>query len=192
VLDIRDAKNQTQLKTKYSFLKSSNEQEIDEYTGDLSETFAAQFTNEAQLYAHLESMIPKAEVGESKTILNHLSSQSDIMELQSFFYNFWYKRNQFNPVAEWNSYYDQVLAVDKEFGTSVKEGHETDRGHIYLKYGAPNTRVRRPHETDNFVDLILNDLAVRALNPNADVTNTNSGNTNGTRFIIQDLYLNPR
>ncbi len=238
VIDLRDGKNQTQLKTTYPFLKSAPEEDYTPFVGSIEETFAAQFTDKEQLYTHIESMLPKASNGESKTILNHLSSKSDIIELQSFFFNFWYNRNQTNPVKEWNNYYDEVLAVDKEFGTSVKDGFQTDRGQIYLKYGPPNTRVQRPHETgahpfeiwhyykadlfnnvkfvfydrdqsindyqlihsnirgeitnENFVDLILNDLAVRSLNSNTDVTNLNSGNTNGTRFIIEDLYLNPR
>ncbi len=114
---------------------------------DLSNTFVAQYTNSDSLYAHIRSCLPIAESVERNTIDNVLKNL-DLKTRQSFMYTFWYRRNSTNPEKAWNDYYKDVLAVQKEFGTRIKEGWQTDRGRVYLQYGKPSTRIVRNNDPD--------------------------------------------
>jgi GWxTD domain-containing protein len=114
---------------------------------DLSNTFVAKYTNSDSLYAHIRSCLPIAESVERNTIDNVLKNL-DLRTRQSFMYTFWYRRNSANPEKAWNDYYKDVLAVQKEFGTRIKEGWQTDRGRVYLQYGKPSTRIVRNNDPD--------------------------------------------
>ena len=112
---------------------------------DISNTFVTRYTNNDSLYAHIQSCLPIAENIERNTIDNILKNV-DIKTRQSFMYTFWYRRNSTNPENAWNEYYKDVLAVQKEFGTKIKAGWQTDRGRVYLQYGKPSTRIVRNND----------------------------------------------
>lgn len=114
---------------------------------DIEGTFVARYSNSDSLYAHIQSCLPIAEGVERNTIDNILS-RSDFRTRQSFMYTFWSRRNSVNPEKAWNDYYREVLAVQKEFGTKIKNGWQTDRGRVYLQYGKPSTRVVRNNDPD--------------------------------------------
>jgi GWxTD domain-containing protein len=114
---------------------------------DISNTFAARYTSSDSLYAHIQSCLPIAESVERNTIDNILSNV-DLQTRQSFMYTFWYRRNSTNPEKAWNDYYQEVRAVQKEFGTKIKAGWQTDRGRVYLQYGKPSTRIVRNNDPD--------------------------------------------
>lgn len=110
-------------------------------------SFAARYTNPDSLRNIIYSLNPIAQSQERNTINNAMTTAM-LPEMQSFFYSFWYKRNQSNPEAAWLEYKEKLKMVDENFGTRIKEGWETDRGRVYLQYGAPNTRIERPHDPD--------------------------------------------
>ena len=114
---------------------------------DLSNTFVSHYTNSDSLLAHIQSCLPIAESVERNTIDNILPTV-DLGTRQSFFYTFWVRRNPENPQAAWDNYYKDVLAVQRDFGTKIKKGWQTDRGRVYLQYGKPNTRVVRNNSPD--------------------------------------------
>jgi GWxTD domain-containing protein len=114
---------------------------------DISNTFAARYTSSDSLYAHIQSCLPIAESVERNTIDNILSNV-DLQTRQSFMYTFWYRRNSTNPEKAWNDYYQEVRAVQKEFGTKIKAGWQTDRGRVYLQYSKPSTRIVRNNDPD--------------------------------------------
>ena len=114
---------------------------------DIANTFVARYTNSDSLYAHIQSCLPIAESVERNTIDNILRNV-DLRTRQSFMYTFWYRRNSINPEKAWNDYYQEVRAVQKEFGTKIKAGWQTDRGRVYLQYGKPSTRVIRNNNPD--------------------------------------------
>ena len=108
-------------------------------------TFVSNFTNPDTLREHLYSMRPISNDIERGVIDNQFKN-ADLKIMQQFFYSFWYNRNPADPEAEWADYYKAVQKVEKMFGTKVKRGYMTDRGEVYLKYGAPNTVTDRPNE----------------------------------------------
>jgi len=114
---------------------------------DISNTFVARYNNNDSLYAHIQSCLPIAESVERNTIDNILQN-ADLRTRQSFMYTFWYRRNSVNPEKAWNDYYQDVRAVQKEFGTRIKAGWQTDRGRVYLQYGKPSTRIVRNNDPD--------------------------------------------
>ena len=65
--------------------------------------------------------------------------------MQNFFYQFWVDRNNKDPELAWNQYHQKVKSVNKEFRNLRTKGYLTDRGRVYLQYGAPNSR----HKVDN-------------------------------------------
>ena len=65
---------------------------------------------------------------------------------RKFFYSFWYNHNNVEPQKAWEDYKIQVKRIDRLFGTKIRKGYQTDRGRVYLKYGAPNNLIDRPNE----------------------------------------------
>ena len=59
--------------------------------------------------------------------------------MQNYFFEFWVSRNPNNPFFEWQNYLLQVKSVNKAYKNQKKKGYLTDRGRVYLQYGAPNS-----------------------------------------------------
>ncbi|MGB0424682.1 MAG: GWxTD domain-containing protein [Flavobacteriales bacterium] len=109
---------------------------------DVAMTFAARFDRKDSLIEYLNSCHPIATNLERGTIENQMQ-YADLPTLQKYFFYFWSRRNEQKPEEAWLVYKEKVDYVDEEYGTRVKEGYETDRGRVYLQYGAPNTIVLR-------------------------------------------------
>lgn len=109
-----------------------------------SGTFVENFTMDELKY-NLRSMQPVATVAEAKAI-NQLIKSNDKEAMQKFFLNYWVSRNDVNPYGEWAAYAEVVKMVNAEFSTNTNEGFETDRGRVYLEYGAPNQVLDMPRE----------------------------------------------
>lgn len=111
---------------------------------DINNTFADNFSKEEIVY-HLKSIYPIAGENE-RTYLKNLI-KGDNMKLQKqFFYNFWSKRNSTDPSLVWQNYSEEVKKVNAAYGTQIEYGFESDRGRVYLQYGAPNDLVRYSRE----------------------------------------------
>jgi GWxTD domain-containing protein len=90
-------------------------------------------------------LYPISDVNERTWGQNQITKK-DLNEMQRFFLGFWKNRNPTNPEQAWLAYLQQVKAVQKEFGTQIKKGYETDRGRVYLQYGAPHQRTQSTPE----------------------------------------------
>jgi GWxTD domain-containing protein len=111
---------------------------------DLSNVFAGAFADADSLVEHINSMRPIADPLERKIIDDRLKDE-DLELMKRFFYSFWANRSV-DPEQAWREYREQVVKVNKAFGCRVLKGYETDRGIVYLKYGAPNTMMDRFNE----------------------------------------------
>ncbi len=116
---------------------------------DIKEAFVTKSIPADSLNYFLAAIRVIADDSESMVLMKEIKN-SDIETRQKFFYAFWYNRNNTEPHAEWEKYRKQIYKTNKLFGTSIKEGFETDRGRIYLKYGAPNTIMDRPNEPSTY------------------------------------------
>jgi GWxTD domain-containing protein len=94
---------------------------------------------------YLASLIPMANPAESKNIIQTLkikNEEKSRKHIQSF-WNLIANKNQSNPYDAWMKYKQQVLMVERLYKTNFQSGHETDRGRVYLKYGAPSNVVTK-------------------------------------------------
>ncbi|MFT7612299.1 MAG: GWxTD domain-containing protein [Parvicellaceae bacterium] len=151
VIEIRDKSNKI-VETKRLFFDRLNPVANPDIASladiDYSNSFAANFISEDSISEAIKCLSPIANDIENSVIQMKLEAL-EFETKKQFFYNFWTQRY---PDAEekWNEYLEQVRQVDRLFGTTVKEGYVTDRGRIYLKYGAPNTLTDRPHEPSSY------------------------------------------
>ncbi len=112
---------------------------------DLKNSFVGKFT-EAQLPLVLRMLQPQATPEEGLAI-QQLSGKVDPLYRRGFIYTFWMTRDPENPEQAWNAYADRVRYVNREFKMANRVGYETDRGRVYLHYGAPAERVKVVQES---------------------------------------------
>ncbi|MBX2972999.1 MAG: GWxTD domain-containing protein, partial [Flavobacteriales bacterium] len=113
-------------------------------TLDLDGRFDGAFSNRDTLVGHIASLRPIADPLEAK-IIDDRHKDKDMELMKRFFYSFWANRSA-DPEKAWEAYRQEVVKVNRMFGCRVLKGYETDRGRVYLKYGAPNTMMDRFNE----------------------------------------------
>jgi len=140
VIEVRDKNNILVSKKKHFFqrsnpnLKLSSENLANIGVGN---TFVVNI-NLDSLNKCIKSLHPISSTSE----INYAETQlaiSDVELMRKYFYHFWQKRNKLEPERLWLSYNEQVQKVQKEYGTIINSGYETDRGRVYLQYGQPNS-----------------------------------------------------
>lgn len=143
-IEVRN-KNNELLSQKKMFFQRSNPKAVPNIVpADITMSFVAGMTN-SQLTDYIKSIEPISTAIELNYARNQLKgNNTDLM--QKYFYNFWASRNAENPQEAWEKYKEDVESVNKQFGTAIKRGYETDRGRVYLKHGKPNTIVDRKSE----------------------------------------------
>lgn len=96
---------------------------------------------EKKYYKRIEYLSSEKELSFYKTL-------SDSGKLE-FLKRFWLKRD-INPATPENEglaeFIKRIKYVEKNFSTSFKKGYSSDRGRIYIKYGAPDIRERHQFE----------------------------------------------
>ena len=144
ILEARNSQNEI-LATKSVFFQRSNRlalPEGDDFSKlDVTNTFASAFKNKNELTDHILSLVPIASSIELIFIDNQLKL-SELPLMQKFFYDFWLRRSPVSPESAWIAYRTEVIKVNSEFGTKITRGYATERGRVYLQYGAPNTISR--------------------------------------------------
>lgn len=154
VIEARDKENKLLAVTKKYFQRSNpNVEDVlttsNLSTLDVATTFVSNITNSEELKDHIQSTFPISTQLEKNFARNQLNF-SDLKMMQQYFYNFWKKRNETNPEEAWLKYYTEVKKVNKEYGTSIRKGYATDRGRVYLQYGAPNTVTATRNEPSSY------------------------------------------
>lgn len=91
---------------------------------------------------YLESLIPISKQNEILNIISTLKVK-DTEKSRKHLQAFWVKTDPVKPYEAWMSYKQQVMYVQKLYSNNFQDGYETDRGRVYLKYGAPTTVVQK-------------------------------------------------
>lgn len=140
VIEARDKKNEI-LGLNRIFIQRSNPRiqisVMDLAYLDISNTFVSHISDIDTLREYIEYLNPISSAQERGFADVHLNT-SDVETLQKFFYNFWVSKDNLEPEKAWNRYLAEVNKVNYAYSTQIQKGYDTDRGRIYLKYGAPN------------------------------------------------------
>ena len=147
VCKIKDVKNNAVIKKKLFFQRSrfKHDKSINDINSiDIEGTFAEKITNKDSLLLFIDYLYPIATNHEI-TFANNQKRYNDLRLMQKYFLNFWKGRNLYNPEQEWNNYKTIVIKINKEFRNAKISGYKTDRGRVFLQYGAPNSR----HKVEN-------------------------------------------
>ena len=148
VVELRDKENKI-LATKKVFFQRSNPkvevnwEKLDEVV--VTHTFVEDYKSLDTLKMYIKEMHPISDAGEQNYASNALKSGS-LEYIQKYFYSFWKSRNNSQPEQEWKKYKEQVDYVNRMYGSQIKKGYESDRGRVYLQYGAPNNVIESKHE----------------------------------------------
>jgi GWxTD domain-containing protein len=122
----------------YEFERSN---EIEDYfnteTIVLDPRFQQSITDDSITY-YLESLIPISGPAEVKNILATIKTK-DLEKQRKHIQAFWLATSPAQPYDGWIKYKLQVQLVERLYSNNFQEGFETDRGRVYLQYGAPTT-----------------------------------------------------
>ena len=101
----------------------------------------------------LEDHLPMATTNEQNTIQQVLIPGGDVELMKRYISGFWMDRSTSVPEAEamLAQYLERIAYVDEKYGQcKYGQGSLTEMGNIYLRFGKPNTVVKRHHETDYY------------------------------------------
>jgi len=152
VIEVRNREN-VLLTNKKLFFQRSNpgvQLDIEDFsTLSVANSFTNKITHKDTLAEYIRSLAPISSRTENIFADNQLQT-SDLEQMQKFFLYFWNKRNNLSPETAWLAYLKEVNKVDREYGTRIYKGYETDRGRIYLHYGLPNSITKVDHEPNSY------------------------------------------
>jgi GWxTD domain-containing protein len=148
VLEVRDKDNMLHAEQKCFIQRKNKSLQLsveDLKTLDISKTFTGNYKSRDTLMEYLRCLRPIASASEIDFMENQLRER-DVTLMQQFLFVFWKSRYPDNAELSWLNYYKEVLKVNKEFATYGLKGYDTDRGRVYLQYGAPDQRAMSEHE----------------------------------------------
>lgn len=136
-----------------AFFQRSNpsiQLDLSEYDNVVVEkTFVEKMTDLEQLQNDVSTLYPIATLVE-QDFFNQNMKKVPLEQLQRFFYSFWLNRDPNDPESAWLSYQKKVDFVNEKYGSKVIKGFRTDRGRVYLRYGAPNSITEEPYDPQSY------------------------------------------
>ena len=151
VIQVRNQLNELITEKKIDFQRTNfnTPMDIDRLNSvTISNTFSSELHKDS-LTEFINCLSPIASPFELNIINRKLKQMDDTLKRQ-FIYSFWYNKDNANPRKSWEDYKIQVNRIEQLFGTRIKRGYQTDRGRVYLKYGAPNNLIDRPNEPSSY------------------------------------------
>jgi GWxTD domain-containing protein len=108
------------------------------------------FTDSIALLQHVKDHHPLGDQSEQQTI-DHFMNVATVNQMQAFLSSFWSNHAPLDPEGGWRKYATAVAYSDSLYGACRNNhGAMTDMGYVYLRYGPPNTIVKRHNETDYY------------------------------------------
>jgi GWxTD domain-containing protein len=139
---LTDRKLNAIAKNSYSFQRSNDlEIEFNPENIVLDPAFQNTITEDSVFY-YLESLIPIAKPAEIKNIISTYKTK-DKQKSRKHIQAFWVQTSGKDSYNAWVKYKIQVQQAERMYHTNYQQGFETDRGRVFLKYGAPNNIITK-------------------------------------------------
>ena len=145
IIEIRN-RNQEILNKKSIFFQRSNpylnatKEEIAAANGVVLEEEFVGKLNDAELEYSLRAIAMQVDKNDGDH-LNLLVKEKNSNAMRLYLFSFWAQENPTNPEAAYEAYMDVARKIDEKFESGFGHGFETDRGYIFMKYGAPSDAV---------------------------------------------------
>ena len=152
VIEIRNGNNELKAQKKLNFTRAAPHVEIaltNLKSVDTAGTFISPVTNPDTLRDYIACLWPISTTSERDWQNNQMSGHN-IKLMQQYIYAFWENRNPSNPAAAWKVYRQEVIKVNKNYACGGQPGYMSDRGRVYLQYGAPNAAQQVTTEPDSY------------------------------------------
>lgn len=101
--------------------------------------------DEEQLLYSLRAVSMKLGGDEQQTV-NNLISNDDYASMRDYLFRYWIKENPIQPERAYQEFMRLIDAIDQKFYSAFRNGFETDRGMIYLRYGPPMRIITREND----------------------------------------------
>lgn len=141
VVSVKDRQNEPLASNRVFFQRSNPDLELspeDFEHVNIANSFAEQIVDVDSLAYFIKALAPISDYSDRQFAYN-LASSGNLRNMQRYFYNFWLQRDPSKPEEAWKNYYIEMCRADANFKTMVQRGYATDRGRVYLQYGAPNS-----------------------------------------------------
>ena len=141
-MDVRDRSLQSLHAKSTLFTVSNPAQDVrrlSERAEGIETSFAAQIPDDSLEYV-LRAVLPTLPNNESEYVSSILN-QGNPEAMRLAVYNHFVGESATVPGAAYNAFMKVAKEVDVAFRSGFGYGFQTDRGHIYLKYGQPDDRV---------------------------------------------------
>lgn len=148
ILEARNRNNEIIGLNRYFFQRSNPYYQIDNSllaSINPENVFSGRIDNLDSIREYIRTLSPISTLVE-KDYASELIKTDDIKTMQQYFYTFWSSRDRFNPEQAWQNYHTQVWRVNASFNSVNAKGYDTDRGIVFLKYGAPDRIVQSYNE----------------------------------------------
>ena len=150
VMHIISNKNDTILEKVMPFKRRSlmKVQEVSPSSIDIDYSYFKSLPTDSLAY-YTSSLFPISPQHEFNRMQKMIKNKDTIL-LKRYFYSFWNQTAPENPKRAWQDYKKQVQYTERIFSTQIRRGYDSDRGRIYLKYGAPNHVTDQPNGTSAY------------------------------------------
>ena len=100
--------------------------------------------NERVLYS-LRALAMKLGGQEQETI-NNMIQKDDYESMKDYLFRYWIEEDPIQPQLAYRDFMRMIDAIDQKFYSGFRNGFETDRGMIYLRYGPPMRIITREND----------------------------------------------
>lgn len=155
VIELKDENNVVKYQTHYFFQRLNRAVDlISIYEYDQKKTVTDYFgscNNKDTLKMFVECLWPIAGTTDKERIINQAIKKDPDM-MKKFVIDFWKRRaaDTANPLKLWAEYYKEVQQVMVLFKCGKQPGYYTERGRVYLQYGAPNQRSQQNNDLNTW------------------------------------------
>jgi len=111
-------------------------------------SFQASITDDS-VYYYLESIIPISGPQEVRNI-TRIAKEKNLENARLYIQKFWNVTAPGSAYDAWLQYKVQVLYVEDIYANNFQEGFETDRGRVYLQYGAPTNVIIKENSPSEY------------------------------------------